>query len=1098
MRHKMTTINYVEKLPSVDSPCSLDLIVPTQCGKGLMVPFGKAETQTKNNPKPTDQIPKQLTIKPRVFTEPSLDKNKATEPTFIEQPDNFAENTACGYLYIFVDGFLWREYAALGLSGYSEIDLAKEHSLDTRKYSGSNVSNIIIPSAAKSLYNGDNLSKTKVEVAFSRVQWSWDYICTLGGMFESDKRLTLKPLMQKCEDTTKAATYRSQRLTLLDFTQGMPAILAADGTLYLHDKLGIAHRLFMQMEMAKVVMQVEYEKLKSKPFYDSALLAYQLYLNEKLHKKISKFAGPAVGNQDIHEDRSLEASSLRDVAKHLDEKEIEKWLTSKVGLSALETYLDSRKQLVGFFQDKFDTESLQTVCSNNNISTLPSWSAVSRDLTCLSQNAYGAALKTLYEYLNATNERIAELPIFIKPITDSAKKNELKKRIAEAEKDGQTLAKNLCNDPQSFVRTQLSAKESAYGQDFNNAQYASITPDKSQEPGTFDPDKWQTYFTNIDQAGHSLGNTETLIAHALKTSDKVLTELIKYWKRAFDPAANPNVSKLQIKVIGASLKASGIEPYGNIKIHNFNDVPEGHTIIGVDIVESTLFKEPKLRRASKALDRVINAIDNNKKPSAKDISIISGNVPREVTGDKGAHGTVTITDSKTGKTIGVQASKHAAAFIQKGLDTKNFAKDLSTLTLDVLTLPTEYVTNSMLAAHYNNLNPIKSTAMRLPSTAKLMDNWIKSNPGTFFLLDSISTINTYKEYKKNFEGKGVIYEGLKNIASISSVIISSAQVYEAYFNNRTAMSKAMYTDAAKKLELKRGYDKGTVLFTKLRFAAGFASGLTSALLIWDAYDLNKKGQHGAALASLIGGGLGIASALHGAVFVSMGPFGWAFLIGSILAGLVASYLTITDAEIWAKYGIFSNDKSTKVNFDEQTKKIILPSQNDYTTFTDPKLYMRFITSVLFSPQLTIKKMSWSWDQYVIEIGLPLYIEQKSQVYLNVTIKRYSRGGQSLNVETTPIYVPKTGRPVRSQTSFGVKDIAVLQPLEYERDSKGQIIKANTFGEFDKSIVWHINAKARVEVENVSYPQKLLAYKKIDDEQAEPENAIDWQTEILKL
>ena len=33
-----------------------------------------------------------------------------------------------------------------------------------------------------------------------------------------------------------------------------------------------------------------YEKLKSKPFYDSALLAYQLYLNEKLHKKISKFA----------------------------------------------------------------------------------------------------------------------------------------------------------------------------------------------------------------------------------------------------------------------------------------------------------------------------------------------------------------------------------------------------------------------------------------------------------------------------------------------------------------------------------------------------------------------------------------------------------------------------------------------------------------------------------------------------------------------------------------------------------------------------------------------------------------------------------------
>ena len=1093
-----TTRNYVEPIPSAEQACSLDLIVPTQCGHELSIPFGEAETQTKSNPKQADQIPQQLTIKPLVFSEPSLDKNKATAPTYIEQPENFVENTACGYLYVFVDGFLWREYAVLGANGYSEIDLAKEHSLDTRKHSGINVNNLIIPSAAKNLYSGSTLQKTKVEVAFSRVQWSWDYICTLGGMFESDKRLSLKPLMQKCNDTTKAADYRSHRFTLLDFTQGKPQILGSDGSLYLHDKLGIAHRLFMQMEMAKIAMQFDYDKLKSKPFYDSAILAYQLYLNEKLHKKISTFAGPAAGNVEVHEDRSLQAGSLRDVAKHLDEKEIEKWLISETSINALGIYLDSRKQLTDFFQDKSAAESLQTTCKNQNISPLPNWSAVTRDLTCLKENAYGAAISSLYQYLNATSERTAELPIFIKPITDSAKKNELKKRIAEAEKDGQTLAKNLCNDPQSFVRTQLSAKESAYGQDFNNAQYASITPDKSQEPGTFDPDKWQTYFTNIDQAGHSLGNTETLIAHAFKTSDKVLTELIKYWKRAFDPATNPNVSTLQIKVIGASLKASGIEPYGNIKIHNFNGVPEGHTIIGVDIVESTLFKEPKLRRASKALDRVINAIDNNKKPSAKDISIISGNVPREVTGDKGAHGTVTITDSKTGKTIGVQASKHAAAFIQKGLDTKNFAKDLSTLTLDVLTLPTEHVSNSMLAAHYNNLNPIKSTAMRLPSTAKLMDNWIKSNPGTFFLLDSISTINTYKEYKKNFEGKGVIYEGLKNIASISSVIISSAQVYEAYFNNRTAMSKAMYTDAAEKIEDFMRYKEGTVLFTKLRFAAGLGGALTSGLLIWDAYDLNKKGQHGAALASLIGGGLGIASAFHGAVFASMGPFGWAFLIGSILAGLVASYLTISDAEIWAKYGIFSNDKLIKINLDEQTKKITLPTQNDYTTFTDPKLYMRFISSVLFSPKLTIKKVAMSWDKYVIEVGLPLYIEQKSQVYLNITIKRYSRSSQSLNVETTPINVPKTGNPVRSQTSLGVKDIAVLQPLEYERDAKGQIIKANTFGEFDKSIVWHINAKARVEVENVSYPQKLLAYKKIDDEQAQPENAIDWQTEILKL
>ncbi|MDQ9090419.1 hypothetical protein RC083_02290 [Pseudoalteromonas haloplanktis] len=1091
-----TTRNYVELLPSIDQACSLDLIVPTQCGHGLSIPFGEAETQTQSNPKQAEQIPKQLTITPLVFSEPSLDKNKATAPTYIEQPENFVENTACGYLYLFVDGFLWREYAVLGLSGYSEIDLAKEHSLDTRKHSGAYVNNLIIPSAAKNLYNGSALQKTKVEIAFSRVQWSWDYICTLGGMFESDKRLSLKPLLQKCDDTTKAAAYRSQRFTLLDFTQGKPQILDSDGTLYLHDKLGIAHRLFLQMEMAKIAMQFDYEKLKSKPFYDSAILAYQLYLNEKLHKKISKYSHATGMSYEQPKDLSSEASSLREVAEYLDREEVEKWLISDTAIKALENYLQSRKQLTTFFEDKYEDEALQTICDNSNVAPIPNWNSTVRDLTCLNKNAYGAAVSTIYQYLNATNERTAELPIFIKPITDSAKKNELKKCLADVEKKGQALAQNLCNDSQSFVRTQLSAKDNAYGQDFNNAQYASITSDKSQEPGTFDPDKWQMYFTNIAQAGHSLGNTETLIAHVLKTSDKILTELIKYWKRAFDPAANPNVSSLQITVIGASLKASGIEPYGNIKIHNFNGVPEGHTIIGVDIVENTLFKEPKLRRASKALDRVINAIDNNKKPSAKDISIIAGNVPREVTGDKGAHGTVTITDSKTGKTIGVQASKHAAAFIQKGLETKNFAKDLSTLTFDVLTLPTEHVTNSMLAAHYNSLNPIKSTAMRLPPTARLMDNWIKSNPGTFFLLDSISTINTYKEYKKNFEGKGRAYEIGKNIASIASVIISSAQVYEAYFNSRTAMSKAMYTEVAKKLEIKGGYTKGTVLFTKLRFAAGFAGGVTSGLLIWDAYDLNKKGQHGAALASLIGGGLGIASAIHGAIFVSMGPFGWAFLIGSIVSGLIVSYLTLTDAEIWAKYGPFSKDSSQRIKLDEHSLKATVPVDNKYESFADPKLYMRFITSVLFSPQVVIKHLQGT--HYVIEVNLPLYNNHNSDVYLNVGLKRFVRGAQSLNVDIKPINVPKNGQPILSQTKWGIKEIASLQPLQFQRNDNGQITKAVAFGMFDNNYVFNVSAKTRVDIEGVSYPQKLISYKTIDEEKANPENATDWQTTVLHL
>ncbi|MDN3380899.1 MULTISPECIES: hypothetical protein [unclassified Pseudoalteromonas] len=292
------------------------------------------------------------------------------------------------------------------------------------------------------------------------------------------------------------------------------------------------------------------------------------------------------------------------------------------------------------------------------------------------------------------------------------------------------------------------------------------------------------------------------------------------------------------------------------------------------------------------------------------------------------------------------------------------------------------------------------------------------------------------------------------------------------------------------------YKEGTVLFIKLRFAAGFAGVLTSSLLIWDAYDLNKKGQHGAALASLIGSGLGIASALHGAVFVSMGPFGWAFLIGSIVSGLIVSYLTLTDAETWAKYGPFSKDSSQRIQLDKQSSKATVPANNKYEPFADPKLYMRFITSVLFSPQVVIKHLQGT--HYVIEINLPLYNNHNSDVYLNVGLKRFARGAQSLNVDIKPINVPKNGQPILSQTKWGVKEIASLQPLQFQRNDNGQITKAVSFGMFDDNYVFNVSAKARVDIEGVSYPQKLISYKTIDEEKANPEDATDWQSAVLHL
>lgn len=140
-----------------------------------------------------------------------------------------------GYLYIFVDGFLWRELKVI--PGQNVDDLNKNSQLPSQfadinfedhrgkeqwqrqGYARQPVSyraeNLLIPK----VWNGQS---TNVQIAFSETQWAWDYLLALGGFHSMDPRFELEPKLpdeeRQCPDPQKAEVLRNARLQTLDLS----------------------------------------------------------------------------------------------------------------------------------------------------------------------------------------------------------------------------------------------------------------------------------------------------------------------------------------------------------------------------------------------------------------------------------------------------------------------------------------------------------------------------------------------------------------------------------------------------------------------------------------------------------------------------------------------------------------------------------------------------------------------------------------------------------------------------------------------------------------------------------------------------------------
>lgn len=244
---------------------------------------------------------------------------------------------AGGYVYIFMDGFLWRELKVLTADRYQDVHLGYYHGYDERPASGQSLVYVTVPQTI-------GTQQKKITIAYSEVQWSWAYINALGGMNPADSRLKQRPQPGPDEHRRLPAGIKPDKhKRLQDITEQLaswqsiplrpeptPNTLPVNNntvvrqrqdhglTCYVHDPLGIAERLAADIALTYhdlIANKIEAQTgVGAKQRYQQTVKQDQLQQDQALQRmQQDARLGPGVA--------FAESLHLRDQAEQMDAEE---------------------------------------------------------------------------------------------------------------------------------------------------------------------------------------------------------------------------------------------------------------------------------------------------------------------------------------------------------------------------------------------------------------------------------------------------------------------------------------------------------------------------------------------------------------------------------------------------------------------------------------------------------------------------------------------------------------------------------------------------------------------------------------------------------
>ncbi|MBB1279080.1 hypothetical protein [Pseudoalteromonas sp. SR41-1] len=912
----------------------LDSEIKGECGN-INIPFGYADVFSIDSQPNDDNKSLYISVKPKVFTEASLDKSKAKSAQFqVLGNDEKPVSNLNGFYYIFVNGYLWREIAAVDNGCLSEVDLANEFGKNERSYSGLVTQTILLPKKINGLNcEPGSLSEPSVQVAFSIAQWSWQYIVSLGGFYKDDPRQ--KSVNAKAptyvEDQGLADSLRNARCQQIDL-----AAAESEGQITIHDPGGIALSLLNKCQMIFLQLQIENKKLTDKKHYDSGVLAYQAMLNDDLHEKVMRdhyifphrtSMTPIKTKKEGYADLSSGAKFLRSGAKHLDKDYLESYLSSDKLEQLLEELPIAQKELVDFLQD-LNNDSPLTSKQSDYIGLAP----VMNDWVALENVDYLFGFNFITNVLNILSIDDVSTGVFRPWKEKLPAENERKNNINKATSAIESFLKNTF-EKGNWLSECFMIPEGHFDISIPGSVVLKTLPkEKNNGEAKFRFEEFKRIHEKLieeKQEQEPLLANKTLKEFFGKAKDAV-GYLTAAWGRVASQYQNgvlkPHTVKIRNLMVSYN-KALGVSDFADIHIKQAGAVlGDNPSVIGITNYKRT--QNNRQQRRAMLRESVKNPPPNAVTIYDSKENVIASEDPKSFGSNKGYFNPKNWTDyndligrydSIEGELVVVpKAHRYAKAYDNP--DFKLGAVD--TVKLKGVRILEHNLPMVMLAFEMFNANEM----IKKFKAGERLD--LK------FALDSVNIV-----------------------FSLASLSVEAA----SFRLSKVSIFLASEVDLIIR----------TVQVTKIVGAFGLVLTLTITAL--DVYKSIRKNDMDAAFFHALSGAVAIAGFIYLGAALFTTPLGWAIIAVGLIIAIIAILVTDNELETWGKNGPFAKDIDDRCT--GSFKK----------WYTQPKECYAALVGALMKPSVTlgVKRLTSTHCQLTIDIDTPNFALGQSEVFVQV-------------------------------------------------------------------------------------------------------------------
>ncbi len=972
----------------------------------LLIPLG-AGIPTVAGDSPRPQSPEAFAN----YVIPIIPKRYATA-----RPDQAqAQELRPGWLYIYRNGYLWRELEVLNQGHLRDVNLKAFQGQDLRPATGQADSRVIVPYQIAG-------EPQQIEIAYSEVQWSWARVNAMGGMNPDPKQEPrLLPGTAMPEDQDKdPARYRRERMQ--DITDGLDRWMKGEDTesiqsvekvtaaiyslnlhkssklpvVFLHDPLGIAANYVdafftVERELVEVIEglpQLEsiagrdgikgYSADEKQAYYRAAVLAYRTFFDPKLTKGSREFL--VKGKVTWAEADTL----IGKAARELDKAYLEEILAVEQRRELRARIREIKRIYVEFLEGRFDGQDIGAAHPD-----FVDINAALLDFASLE----GVACIRLWDKVKDLIGFLNHDPGVLDSAHDIASLVAAERPRLEDDPGNRYLESLL--DPAHPLHKALfpSAEQiDIYTADMDLDLDHGQQPEPADGSGDFRPASFAAALAASRRPPMGVAKD---LKNILAQSEKIVADIVSSFQRQWQQALI-NGNTVRTEPLLRLVKGAKIPELAGMHIAR-----AGSDLDGQIVVDGKL--------------RIMEVLNRHQRRAA---SAATGKVAEDY---------ISIVDPRTGAVIGSQKISDLGNF--RGASPRvtdqswtelwgksgkvgNQFKILRTHA-DLVVVPE----TSPYVVKYHNPDAVSSSdvgtkvkALRglsktLPPLVAVMEGWN--------LWKAVSAIRSIEDINLKSATNGLF-------GTIALLYATADAAVKIGGEDAVAHRLASYGNAGR---IGSRIVKGTMKIfgeeIKIFGVAGAGvAGLSAVMSAWEMAESIQLNDEDAALGHGIAmaGSAGVAMAGLGSSGVTMlaflGPYGWAFLGIAILGSVLAYVFADTDLEKWVKLGPFSADQETRMSHEYAGKK--------------PQYVLERFMGMLMQPSMTMKKdvstrkkdgQGNSIPDIVVEVIAPGFEPDLSTLDVRATIEE-----GEIDVRGHHAALTRLSGNQKSQTPYGIEQL----------------------------------------------------------------------------